>query len=208
MKVLLVDDHAIFCEGLSYVLAKLDNDVVFLEANNFDDATFHLKHNADIDLLLLDLKMPVKDGFSLLDFCRKHYPLISVVVLSASKNIDDVERAIRAGAVGFIPKDTPSKVMLNALQLVMMGEIYIPRAISQHADSHDKETGDGLTPRQREVTSMMMKGFSNKKIALEMGITEATIKMHVSSIFKKLDVQNRTEAAIAMQSLARNTAQE
>lgn len=208
MKVLLVDDHAIFCEGLSYVLAKLDDDVVFLEANNFDDAALHLKNNADIDLLLLDLKMPIKDGFSLLDFCRKHYPLISVVVLSASKNIDDVERSIKAGAVGFIPKDTPSKVMLNALQLIMMGEIYIPRAISQQVDSDGKEASDGLTPRQREVTSMMMKGFSNKKIALEMGITEATIKMHVTSIFKKLEVNNRTEATIAMQSLVRNTSQE
>lgn len=208
MKVLLVDDHAIFCEGLSYVLAKLDDNVVFLEANNFDDAVQHLKSNADIDLLLLDLKMPLKDGFSLLDFCRKNYPLISVVVLSASKNIDDVERAINAGAVGFIPKDTPSKVMLNALQLVMMGEIYIPRAISQQVDSDDKEASDGLTPRQREVTSMIMKGFTNKKIALEMGITEATIKMHVTSIFKKLRVNNRTEATIAMQSLGRDTAQE
>ncbi|AEP28237.1 response regulator [Brumicola nitratireducens] len=208
MKVLLVDDHAIFCEGLSYVLAKLDDDVVFLEANNFDDAALHLKNNADIDLLLLDLKMPLKDGFSLLDFCRQHYPLISIVVLSASKNIHDVERAIKAGAVGFIPKDTPSKVMVNALQLVMMGEIYIPRSISQQIDSDDTETNDALTPRQREVTSMMMKGYSNKKIALEMGITVATIKMHVTSVFKKLGVNNRTEAAIAMQRLARYAAQE
>jgi DNA-binding NarL/FixJ family response regulator len=190
------------------VLAKLDDDVVFLEANNFDDAVLHLKNNADIDLLLLDLKMPLKDGFSLLDFCRKNYPLISVVVLSASKNIHDVERAIKAGAMGFIPKDTPSKVMLNALQLVMMGEIYIPRAISQQVDSDDKDTNDTLTPRQREVTSMMMKGYSNKKIASEMGITEATIKMHVTSIFKKLGVNNRTEAAIAMQRLAGYTTQE
>jgi DNA-binding NarL/FixJ family response regulator len=201
MKVLIVDDHALFCEGLCYVLAKLGDDVAILEANNFNQAVAHLHKNSDIDLVLLDLNMPDKDGFTLLDYCRKHYPIISVVVLSASKKRTDMQRALNAGAMGFIPKDTTSYVMLSAINLIMTGEIYIPAAMTQATTDDNEEFGNSLTPRQQEVIPMMIQGFSNKKIALEMGVAEATIKMHVTSIFKRLEVNNRTEAAMAVRKL-------
>ncbi len=199
MKILVVDDHALFREGLVYMLGKLETETTIIEANNYEEAVALLESHLDLDLALFDLSMPGKDGFSLLDYCRKQFPLVSVVILSASKNSADLSRAIKAGALGFIPKDTTSKVMLSALQLIMTGERYIPASMSLQPQLNDID--NALTPRQQQVASMMMKGFSNKKIALEIGIAEATIKMHVTSIFKRLGVQNRTEATLAMQQL-------
>ncbi|MEP7706161.1 response regulator transcription factor [Paraglaciecola sp. 25GB23A] len=201
MKILVVDDHALFCEGLCYVLEKLDNNVSILEANNFNDAVTQLNTNIDIDMVLLDLNMPDKDGFSVLDFCREHYPLISIVVLSASKKRSDMNRALEAGAMGFIPKDTTSNVMLGAIRLIMTGDIYVPQSMAMNVPDEDEELANSFTPRQLEIIPMMIKGFSNKKIALEMGISEATIKMHVTAIFKRLEVNNRTEAALAARTL-------
>tara|TARA_R110002167_G_scaffold42935_23_gene130132 strand:- start:5321 stop:5938 length:618 start_codon:yes stop_codon:yes gene_type:complete len=204
MKILVVDDHALFCEGLCYVLEKLDNNVSILEANNFNDAVTQLNTNIDIDMVLLDLNMPDKDGFSVLDFCREHYPLISIVVLSASKKRSDMNRALEAGAMGFIPKDTTSNVMLGAIRLIMTGDIYVPQSMAMNVPDEDEELANSFTPRQLEIIPMMIKGFSNKKIALEMGISEATIKMHFTAIFKRLEVNNRTEAALAARTLGFN----
>jgi DNA-binding NarL/FixJ family response regulator len=201
MKILVVDDHALFCEGLCYVLEKLDNNVSILEANNFNDAVTQLNTNIDIDMVLLDLNMPDKDGFSVLDFCREHYPLTSIVVLSASKKRSDMNRALEAGAMGFIPKDTTSNVMLGAIRLIMTGDIYVPQSMAMNVPDEDEKLANSFTPRQLEIIPMMIKGFSNKKIALEMGISEATIKMHFTAIFKRLEVNNRTEAALAARTL-------
>lgn len=202
MKILIVDDHSLFREGLIYILNQLDPDITIIEANGYETAVAHLESHLDIDLALFDLAMPGKDGFSLLTYCRKRYPLISIAILSASKNAADLKRALDNGASGFIPKDTSGKVMLSALQLIMTGERYIPSSMLLQSPLNDEDSH--LTPRQTQVASMMMKGFSNKKIALEIGVAEATIKMHVTSIFKRLGVQNRTEAALAMQKLNSN----
>ncbi len=200
MKILVVDDHALFREGLVYVLDQLESDISILEASSYEEAVVLLNKDLDIDLALLDLSMPDKDGFTLLNYCRKHFPLVPSVVLSASKERSDLNRALEGGALGFIPKDTTSKVMLNALRLIMSGEIYIPASMNLRSNNTEPLT-ESFTPRQQEVVEMMMKGLSNKKIASEMGLVEATIKMHITAIFKRLGVSNRTEAALAAQKL-------
>ena len=196
MKILLVDDHILFREGLCYVLEKLTNNTAIVEANNVDQAIRQLKEHNDIDLILLDLNMPGDNGFILLDHCRNAYSSIASVVLSASKNPNDIQHALKAGAMGFIPKDSTSEVMLTALRMVMAGELYIPPLIN------DTKVFMPLTPRQKQVMVMIGQGLSNKGIALKLGITEATIKMHITEIFKRLGVQNRTEAALAVQNLS------
>jgi DNA-binding NarL/FixJ family response regulator len=182
------------------VLDKLESDISILEASNYEEAVALLNDYPDIDLALLDLSMPDKDGFTLLSYCRKNFPLVPSVVLSASQEQRDLNRALDGGALGFIPKDTTSKVMLNALRLIMSGEIYIPASMNRRSNNIENTT-ESFTPRQQEVVEMMMKGLSNKKIASEMGIVEATIKMHITAIFKRLGVSNRTEAALAAQKL-------
>jgi DNA-binding NarL/FixJ family response regulator len=192
------------------VLNRLEGDITILEASNYEQAIIHLQKNPDLDLALCDLSMPDKDGFTLISYCRTHFPIVSVVVLSASKQQSDLNRALDSGVLGFIPKDTTSEVMLSALRLIMAGELYIPASMTRHSNNNpsmtrhsknNQNTLESLTPRQQEVVNMMMKGLSNKKIALEIGIAEATIKMHVTAIFKRLGVSNRTEAALAAQKL-------
>jgi DNA-binding NarL/FixJ family response regulator len=200
MEILVVDDHALFREGLVYVLNGLENDLTILEASSYDEAIIYLNSHPNLDMVLLDLSMPDKDGFVLLSYCRENFPLVSVVVLSASKQQSDLNRALDGGALGFIPKDTTSKVMLNALRLIISGEIYIPASMTLQKNKN-QNSHKTLTPRQQEVVDMMMRGHSNKKIALEIGIAEATIKMHATSIFKRLGVSNRTEAALMIQKI-------
>jgi DNA-binding NarL/FixJ family response regulator len=201
LKILVVDDHILVREGVCYILETLENSTSIVEADNYQQAVKQLKDHADIDLILLDLNMPGENGFTLLKFCRTFYPSIATVVLSASKQRTDLQQAFKAGAMGFIPKDSTSQEMLRALQLIITGEIYIPTSISSDKTEVQLNIDNTFTPRQKQVMIMVVQGLSNKRIALELNIAEATIKMHVSSIFKVLDVQNRTEAALAAHKL-------
>lgn len=204
MKILIVDDHVLFREGLCFVINELDDHVTILEASDYNEAMQHVEANSDLDLVLLDLGIPGKDGFSALDTLSKKYPALTVVIISGSRQRSDIQRAMDSGAMGYIPKDTTSKVVLSALRLVISGGIYVPPDMSKEGEveqellSRQKTT---LTPRQLEVLVLIAKGLSNKEIALEIKVTEATVKMHLTSIFKSLDVNNRTQAALVAEKL-------
>lgn len=204
MKILIVDDHALFREGLSLVLHELEDDIAILDASDSDSAIQHVTDNPDLDLVLLDLNMPGRDGFSALDTFTRQYPALPIVILSASTQRSDIQRCLDAGAVGYIPKETTSSVMLNALRLVLSGGIYTPPNIMLETDA---QTGgavsddNGLTPRQLQVLALLVQGYSNKEIARQMELAEATVKMHVTSILKSLGVNNRTQAAMAAEKL-------
>jgi DNA-binding NarL/FixJ family response regulator len=201
LKILVVDDHILVREGLCYVLEKLGNNTNIVEADNYQQAVNLLHNDDDIDLILIDLNMPGEDGFTLLEFCRANYPSLPAIVLSASKQRADMQQALKNGALGFIPKDSTSQVMLGALRTIMTGELYIPPLMNDYNTQAQLNIDNTFTPRQKQVMIMVVQGLSNKSIALELGIAEATIKMHVSSIFKALGVQNRTEAALAAHKL-------
>jgi len=202
LKILIVDDHALFREGLCYVLDKIEGEVSILEASDYENAFNLLTSNPDLNLVLLDLCMPGKDGFSLLEMASEKFPMIPIVVLSASKDISDMNRSMAAGAMGYIPKDATGKLMVGAINLVLSGGLYIPpdMVTNQNNDISDKKDVS-LTQRQTEVMAMLAKGLSNKVIAADLEITEATIKMHITSIMKSLGVSNRTQAVIAAQKL-------
>jgi DNA-binding NarL/FixJ family response regulator len=197
MKILIVDDHALFREGLCHVLEGLGGSVCIIEAANYGSAFDVLAVHQDLDLMLLDLNIPGKDGFSILDAASKDYPALPIAVLSASSDRGDVERVMKTSAMGYIHKNTTSKVMLGAVRLILDGGLYTPPSsiFSEPVPSNDQGIGS-LTPRQREVHSMLVWGASNKEIATELNLAEATIKMHVTSIFKALRVKNRTQAAL------------
>ena len=202
MKILVIDDHALFREGLRHVLNEFEAQVSVLDASDYDRALQHVSANPDLDLVLLDLNMPGKDGFIILDIFAKTYPAMPVVIISASSQRSDIQRALDSGAVGYIPKDTTSAVMLNALHLVLSGDIYVPsdmRLKSQRYQSDDRVPA--LTPRQLQVLKQIAQGNSNKVIASELELSEATVKMPVTSIMKSLGVSNRTQAAMAAEKL-------
>ena len=216
MEILVVDDHVLIREALRGVLKEVKSDAIVLEASTCSQAMQVIAEHPGLKLILLDLNLPDRDGFSVLTELGERYPAISVVVLSAQQDRGSVVRALDLGALGFIPKSGQREVMLGALQLVFAGGIYIPPEIlardEPSAQRHDEKqpvtnrpsvspTDLGLTERQVDVLSLMMQGKSNKAICRVLNLAEPTVKNHVTAILRALDVSNRTEAVIAVSEL-------
>jgi DNA-binding NarL/FixJ family response regulator len=216
MKFLVVDDHALIREALRGVLKELKDDAAVLEAPNCGQAMALIAEHPDIGLVLLDLGLPDRDGFSVLAELRERYPAMAVVVLSAQQDRTSVVKALDLGALGFIPKSGQREVMLSALQLVFAGGKYIPpEALARDETSplqpgakppaadrrHVSPADLGLTGRQLDVLWLMMQGKSNKAICRALDLAEPTVKNHVTAILKALEVSNRTEAVIAVSAL-------
>ena len=202
MNILIIDDHPIFREGLRQLLKALDESVVIFQAADYDQALQQASEHSDLDLVLLDLNLPGKDGFITLASLASQCPLLPVVVVSGSSDRSDIQRSLEMGAVGYIPKNTGSAVMINALRLVLSGGIYIPQELAQQATtSPDREGVPDLTPRQHQILALLIQGYSNKEIAKQIQLAETTVKMHVTSIFKALGVTNRTQAVMAAEKL-------
>lgn len=208
MKILIVDDHALIRDALRGVLAAMRNDALVLEASQSSAALELAARNPDIELILLDLALPDCDGFVTLSELRERHPEMAVAVLSASRNREDIARALKLGAQGFIPKSAHREVMLGALNLIFSGGIYVPpEVLDDIASTAAPRTSSrqslpsamelGLTPRQREVLVLMMQGMSNKAICRALDLAEPTVKNHVTAILRALRVTNRTEAVVA-----------
>ncbi len=202
MKILVADDHALFREGLRYVLAQLGDEVEMLEAKDCAEALALIGNRSDLDLVLLDLAMPGMDGLAGLRALRARHPSVPVVILAASEEPTDVRQALDGGAMGFIPKSSTSKVMLSALRLVLSGGVYLPPAFLERFQTGRAPIAApslealGLTPRQHDVLRMLGRGQSNKEIARVLGLAEGTVKLHISAILRGLGVDNRTRAVI------------
>jgi len=216
MKILVVADHVLIRDALRGVLKELKGDADVLVASDCRQAMALIAENADdLGLILLDLNLPDRDGFSALSEVRERYPAISVVVLSGQHDRGSVIKALDLGALGFIPKSGQREVMLRAIELVFAGGKYIPPEILSHdglttAPQDTKPPGGrppaspsdlGLTERQLDVLALMLQGKSNKAICRVLDLAEPTVKNHVTAILKALKVTNRTEAVIAVREL-------
>lgn len=207
MKILVVDDHVLIREALRGVMKELVGEAAIVEAPDSRQAMQRIAEHPDLDLILLDLNLPDRSGFDMLAELRERHPAISVVMLSACNDRDDITKALDLGALGFIPKSAPREVMLSALKLIFSGGIYVPPEILSRvhaAPSVQPRAGPppslaeiGLTERQMDVLALMMQGKSNKAICRTLDLAEPTVKNHVTAILKALKVSNRTEAVIA-----------
>lgn len=208
MKILVVDDHVLIREALRAILGELDDKAVLIEAADARQAARCMAGHPDLELILLDLSLPDRDGFELLAEWHVRCPTVSVVVLSASRDRDDIVRALDLGASGFVPKSASRDVMLRAFELIFAGGVYVPpEALDRprppaHTDSLPPAFELGITERQREVLALMMQGKSNKVICRELDIAEATVKNHITPILKALKASSRTEAVIFAGALA------
>ena len=208
MKILIVDDHRLFCEGLRHILANLGDNIDILEADRCESAISLVKDHPDLSLVMLDITMPGMDGCAGLNWLSQHYPALPVVMLTASESGRDMRRSFDSGASGYIPKSSSADVMLGALKLVLAGGIYVPPSLAgihasqslqgacPAANDETNARSDGLTERQKEVLSYLQKGLSNREIAGRMALSEATVKVHLSAIFRTLGVHSRTEAVV------------
>jgi len=201
-RLIIADDHPLFRGALREAVAGLFQDVEIAEAGSFDDVTKLLERGGDVDLILLDLTMPGVRGFSGLMYLRAQYPSVPIVVVSANDDPSVIRRCMDFGASGFIPKTLGIEDMRGAIARVFEGGIWTPPDVELGAGS-DAETADlmsrlaSLTPQQVRVLMMLSEGLLNKQIAYELGVSEATVKAHVSAILQKLGVESRTQAVIA-----------
>lgn len=210
MKILIVDDHVLIREALRGVLSELKREAVFLDAPDGRKAMTRIAENPDTDLVLLDLNLPDRSGLDVLAELRERHPTISVVVLSATDDRDNVAKALDLGALGFIPKSAQREVMLSAFNLIFAGGIYVPPEILARQPAAMRPapvtprlsaSSLGLTERQMDVLTLMMEGKSNKAICRALDLAEPTVKNHVTAILKALHASNRTEAVIAATAL-------
>lgn len=215
MKIMLVDDHALFREGLRYVLQQLPEEVEILEAGNFHDGLRLAEQHPELDLALLDLNMPGSEGPVSVKFFHQRYPHIPIVVVSGEDSRGTMEKVMNYGAMGFVCKNSTAPVMLSALNLVLSGGVYIPpQILQQHSveepkpkemdrvDRRSLRTNEyGLTARQMEVLKHLASGMSNKEIAQAVNLAEGTVKIHVAAIYQLLRVNSRMEAVRAAEQL-------
>lgn len=204
--ILIADDHPLFRRALEEAIEPLGEGYEVSQADNFDDTLILIEENPDIDLVLLDLKMPGSDGLLGLIQIRREFPHIGVAIVSATQDPATVAKALREGAMGYIPKSTRFDDIQRAIPELLQGKQWVPESLAREAaevkvDEDVLAKLNQLTPKQLRVLVMIGKGYLNKQIGAELNLKETTIKTHVSEILRKLDIKNRTQAAVFSQLL-------
>ena len=199
MNILLVDDHALFREGLRALMLKISPEITIYEAASLEGAIDECRAT-QFRMALLDLGLSQTDGLETLDAFRTGVPGVPVVVLSGDEAPQRIRAAIDRGAVGYVPKSHTSDLMIAALRLVLSGGVYLPPlaldddlGLGQEVMSIT-QTFARLSPRQREVAQLLLQGQSNKVIGRKLGVSEGTVKAHVSAIYQIIGAKNRVEA--------------
>lgn len=205
VKFLIADDHPLYREALKGALQAKFTDTLFLESDSYSSTLSVLKSKGKVDLLLLDLKMPGCDNFYGLLKIRQHFPNLPIVVVSANDDIETISQVMEFGANAYIPKSSTTATLVEALLSVLDGKIWLPKnAIEtiQKVSSEKIEIAQKireLTPKQFKVLCLLTKGLKNREIAIELNVTEATIKAHVGALFSKLEVSSRTQILVAVE---------
>ena len=202
-KFVIADDHPLFRGALKQALSGLSEVATILEAGDFDNTKSLLAKNEDVDLILLDLTMPGASGLSGLISLRGIHAAVPMVVVSAHDDPETIRRALELGASGFISKSASMDEIRGAVETVLAGGVTAPHGVELGVE-RDPEISDlikrlqSLTPQQTRVLGMLAEGLLNKQIAYELGVSEATIKAHVSAVLQKLGVDSRTQAVILL----------
>ena len=203
MKLLVVDDHPVLREGLTALLKQMGPDTIVLEAGDAAQGLELVAQQTDIDVVILDIAMPGMNGLQAIAGFGRARPELPVIVLSSSEDAQDARKALAQGALGYVPKSASQHTLISAIRLVLNGEIYVPPMILRETaparSANRRGEADAATPvltdRQIEVLRQLSEGRPNKTIAYELGLSEKTVKAHITAIFKALNAVNRTQAA-------------
>ena len=194
MRVLVADDHELFLKGLEFILRDSYPDIELVFAHNYAEIFAFLESDRRFDLLMTDLAMPKGKWQEALPLIHMLLPSTPIIILSAVFDKEIVQKTMDIGVSGYIPKTSPNAVIISALNLVMAGGMYIPPELLSNQPEQSAEASHILTPRQIDVIRAVAEGKSNKQIAYELGLSEGTVKLHVTAILKLLNVNNRTGA--------------
>jgi len=205
MKLILADDHTLFRNGMALLLRERCGACEIWEGDGLEAALADADAHPDVELALLDLNMPGMNGVDGIGRFRERHPRLPLIVLTGEDDPQQIQAVLAAGASGFIPKSSTPSVMLSAIRLVLSGGTYIPpqllataaapdpSALASHV--HERAPAQ-LTERQLQVLRLIAEGRTNKLICRELNIEEGTVKAHIATLFRVLDVSNRTEAAM------------
>jgi DNA-binding NarL/FixJ family response regulator len=201
MKILLADDHNLVRDTIARFLGQLSSDIQVLHAATLPQALEIARRGEPLDLIILDLNMPGMNGLAGLKGMQGARPGVPVVILSGEVDPHTIRSALEAGAAGFLPKTMRGAAMLGALRLIVSGERYVPDIVlsTDAGMSEGRPSTSGvfgaLTPRERDVLSLLVEGLPNKEIAQRLNVEIVTVALHLRSIYRKLGVENRTQAA-------------
>jgi DNA-binding NarL/FixJ family response regulator len=202
MKLLLVDDHGLFRGGLRLLLGAMQRDLDILEADSCGDALQLMQQHHDIRLCLIDLTLRGENGMSVIALLKEINPAVVTVIVSGDESPATIYAALDAGAMGYVPKSVSPEIMVQALQLVLAGGIYLPPSLID-AKRQESDASDGsnvkfsdLTERQLQVLQCLLRGWPNKLICRDLNISDNTLKGHLAAIYRTLDVKSRTQAVI------------
>jgi DNA-binding NarL/FixJ family response regulator len=201
-RILIVEDHTLVREAVAQTLRRLEEGVECVEARCADEALAKLAAGGEWDLAVIDLMLPDMNGFSLLAVLAKRFPDVPAVVVSALDDGATMQRAMKGGASGFVPKSCSGEEMLKAVRIVLDGGVYAP--VTADAESGRRRGGVpvqerfGLTAAQARVMELLAQGKTNREIADLLGSSEGTIKVHMSAIFRALNVSNRAQALVVI----------
>lgn len=197
-RVLLADDHPLFRGALRTAVSRVCPDFLIEEVDSLEGARLAIGKADDVELVLLDLKLPDSEGLVGLLTLRAEFPQVPVVVVSATEDIVTISNVVAAGAQGFIPKSASLAEISDGLQAVLEGDVWTPKGVALVAPSRGVEALATLSPAQARIMAYLRRGLLNKQIAYELGVTEATVKAHMTGAFKKLGVINRTQALLVL----------
>ena len=204
----VADDHPLFRNAILEVIKQHYPDSIVEQSMDLDSTIRELEKNDETDLLLLDLHMPGSQDLFGLIMVREKFPSIPVAIISADEDPDTINRAMGHGASGYIPKSCSPQVIHQAIHNMLDGERWVPDEFRNNLTPVDSEEKDlaakiaTLTPQQYRVLCYLREGWLNKQIGYELGITEATIKAHITAIFRKLGISNRTQAVIMLSKMS------
>ncbi len=209
MRILVADDHSVCRRGLHHLLAELDENIIVLEANRFEEAERIALSGAGLDLIILDLYMPGTRKIANLEAFRKAIDPVPIVIFSMSESVEDMREALEAGARAFLSKSIDDRVLISVLRLVLAGGVYVPSELRNvlipargpaPGEAGPPDGGlAGLSSRQMEILLLLGEGLSNQAIGERLGLSINTVKGYVTQILAALGVENRTQAVLAMQ---------
>lgn len=206
--ILIADDHPLFRDAMQRAVLAAVPQARVHSADSVYALLLLIEQFAEADLLLLDLHMPGARGYSALAHIRGQYPGLPTIVVSGHDEAQVARRALAHGASAYIPKSTPGEEIVAAIRAVLDGDVWLPHALL--GGPHELRPGEAvaaaqiatLTPQQFRVMTMIAEGMLNKQIAWDLGVSEATVKAHMTAIMRKLGVNNRTQVALAASQLA------
>lgn len=207
MKVLIADEQSLFRDGLTLRLKEINQNIDILQSSSLTEMLQILSAEPNIDILILDIDLAGFSAEETIKNIQNISPSAKIIAISSSEDVHNIKNILSLGAKGYIPKRSDSNILSGALKLILDGGTYIP-PIMLKTDSISKSTSPTLPPlkknltnRQSQVLDLIAQGKSNKQIAYDMGVSEATVKLHINALLRSLKVNNRTQAVITAQKM-------